>query len=110
MNPRLIDFIAKHTHLKADEIKPELRLANDIGFYGMDAVCFFEDFFDAFEIQNTENFDFETHIDGSVDFVRKPLTRLKNILYKERQKYRNPDVTMGHLDKVVEKGCWFNEQ
>lgn len=110
MNPKLIDFIVDNTHLKAGDIKPAIRLAEDIGFYGLDAVDFFENFFAEFEISNTENFDFDLHVDGGPDFIRRPLNWLKNIVNKERRKYLNPDVTLGHLDKVVEKGSWFNER
>jgi len=42
MNSELIKFIVKHTDLKVDDIKPELRLAQDIGFYGLDSISFFE--------------------------------------------------------------------
>ena len=110
MNQKLIDFITKNTHLKTGDIRPELRLAEDIGFYGLDAVSFFETFFTEFEIKNTENFDLDLHIDGSVDFAPRPLNWLKNVLNKERRKYLRPDVTLGHLEKVVETGSWFNER
>lgn len=110
MNQKLIDFVTKHTHLKAEEIKPELRLAADIGFYGLDAVIFFESFFSEFEIMETENFDFRLHIDGGPDFIRQPLVWLKNIIITERRKYLRPDVTLGHLNSVLENGIWFNER
>lgn len=110
MNPNLIDFLLKNTHLKANDIRPELRLAEDIGFYGLDAILFFESFFSEFKIRNIENFDLDLHIDGSVDFALRPLNWLKNILDKERHKYLKPDVTLGHLEKVIETGSWFNER
>lgn len=110
MNPKLIDFVVKNTHLKAGDIRPEMRLAEDIGYYGLDAISFFERFFSEFEIKNIESFDVDLHIDGSVDFAPRPLNWLKNILNKDRRKYLRPDVTLGHLDKVVEKGSWFNER
>lgn len=110
MNPKLIDFLAKNTHLKTGDIRPELRLAEDIGFYGLDAISFFESFFAEFEIKNIEIFDFDSHIDGSVDFAPRPLNWLKSVLNKERRKYLRPDVTLGHLEKVIETGCWFNER
>jgi hypothetical protein len=110
MNSKLIDFITKNTHLKTGNIRPELRLAEDIGFYGLDAVSFFETFFTEFKIKNTEIFDLNLHIDGSVDFTPRPLNWLKNVLIKERRKYLRPDVTLGHLEKVVETGSWFNER
>jgi hypothetical protein len=108
MNPSFTDFIIKNTHLKAGDIKPELNLAEDIGYYGIDAISFFEKFFSQFEIKNIENFDVELNIDGSIDFDPRPLNWLKNVLHKERHKYLRPDVTLGHLDKVVETGSWFN--
>jgi hypothetical protein len=110
MNPKLIDFIIKNTHLKTSDIRPELRLAEDVGFYGLDAILFFENFFKEFEIKNIESFDIELHIDGSVDFAPRPFNWLKNLLIKERRKYLRPDVTLEHLNKVVEKGSWFNER
>lgn len=108
MKRELVDFIVSRTHLKADEIKPELRLAEDIGFSGLDAITFFEDFFKEFEIQKLEEFDADLHIVG--DLVLRPLTWIKNILIKDRRKYLRPDVTMGHLEKVIDTGKWVNER
>ncbi|MFN8152729.1 MAG: DUF1493 family protein [Bacteroidia bacterium] len=110
MNSKLIDFIVKNTHLKAGDIRPELRLSEDIGYYGLDAILFFESFFSEFEIKDIESFDIDLHIDGSVDFAPRPLNWIKNVVNKERRKYLRPDVTLGHLDKVIEKGSWYNER
>lgn len=110
MNQKLIDFIKKNTHLKTDDIRPELRLAEDIGFYGLDAISFFEKFFAEFEIKNAENFDLDLHIDGSVDFAIRPLSWLKNALNKESSTCLRQDVTLGHLERVFEKRSWFNER
>lgn len=110
MNPQLTDFVVKKTHLKRDEIKPELRLAEDIGYYGLDAVPFMQDFFSEFEVPNLQDFDFDAHIDGGPDFVPRPLNWLRNVIFKERRKYLRPEVTLGNLDKVIEKGLWFNER
>jgi len=110
MNPELIEFIIKKTHLKAEQVKPELRLAEDIGFYGLDAISFFEEFFTIFKIENTEDFDSNLHIDGGPDFAPRPKQWLKNIFNTERRKYLRPDVTIGHLQKVIENGKWFNER
>jgi len=110
MKTELIEFITARTHLKADEIKPETRLGEDIGLYGLDAVSFFDDYFETFEIENLEEFDFDIHIDGSVDFAPRPFNWIKNVLIQERRKYLRPDVTMGHLNKVIEHGKWFNEK
>ena len=110
MNSRLTDFIIKNTHLKAGDIRPELRLAEDIGYYGIDAISFFEKFFSEFEIKDVSRFEADLHIDGSVDFALRPLNWFQNVLNKESQKYLKPDVTLGHLNEVVEKGSWFNER
>ncbi len=110
MNPKLTDLIVKNTHLKASDIRPEMRLAEDIGYYGLDAISFIDSFFSEFEIKNTESFDVDLYVDRTVDFAPRPLNWLKNILNKDRRKYLRPDVTLGHLDKVVEKGSWFNER
>lgn len=110
MNQELIKFILNRTQLKSDEIKPETKLAKDIGFYGLDAISFFEEFFEKFEIQNLDEFDVDLHIDGSVDFTPRPLNWIKNVLIKERRKYLSPDVTMGHLEKVVKIREWINEK
>ena len=109
MKLELINFIASRTNLKVDEIKPELKLAKDIGFYGLDAISFFEEYFEQFEIQNLENFDVDLHIDGSIDFAPRPLSWLKSILIKDRRKYLCKDVTMGHLDKIIDTRKWINE-
>ncbi len=110
MNQELIEFIVTRTQLKSDEIKPETKLAEDIGFYGLDAISFFEEFFEKFEIQNLDEFDVDLHIDGSVDFTPRPLNWIKNVLIKERRKYLRPDVTIGHLEKVIETGKWIDEK
>lgn len=110
MKPELIEFITNRTHLKADQIKPETRLAEDVGFYGLDAISFFEEFFEKFEIENLDKFDVDLHIDGSVDFAPRPFNWLKNMLIKERRKYLRPDVTVGHLNKVIRYRKWFNEK
>ena len=102
-------FIIKHSYLKAEQVKPELRLAEDMGFYGLDAITFFEEFFSAFNIKNAEDFDAELHIDGGPDFVNSPIKWLKNVFNMDRKKYLRPDVTLGHLQKVKDKGEWFNE-
>lgn len=109
MNPKFTDFIIKRTDLKAEEITPELRLAEDIGFYGMDAIAFLDDFFAEFGIKNHEDFDTDLHINGGPDFTPRPLNWLKNLLIKNRRKYLRPDVSLGHLESVIEKGEWFNE-
>lgn len=108
MNTELIEFIIKRTQLKPDEIKSETKLAEDIGFYGLDAISFFEEFFEKFKIINLDEFDVDLHIDGSVDFAPRPLNWIKNVLIKERRKYLTPDVTMGHLEKVINTGKWIN--
>ena len=110
MIPELIEFIINNTHLKAEQVKPELRLAEDIGFYGLDAISFFEEFFATFKIENIEDFDSNLHIDGGSDFAPQPMQWLKNIFNTERRKYLRPDVTIGHLQKVIENGKWFNER
>lgn len=110
MNQELIDFIINRTQLKSEEIKPETKLAENIGFYGLDAISFFEEFFEKFKIQKLDEFDVDLHIDGRVDFGSRPLNWIKNILIKERRKYLRPDVTMGHLDKVIKLGEWENEK
>lgn len=110
MNQKLIDFIASSTHLSANEVKPELRLAEDLGFYGLDSIAFFEEFVEHFGIENMEEFDLDLHIDGGPDFVPRPINWIKNMLIKERRKYLRPDVTLGHLEKVIEAGAWFNER
>lgn len=107
MNSELKDFIVKRTHLNEEQIKPELRLAEDIGYYGLDAITFFEDFFTTFKIKNYKDFDSDLHING--DFAPRPIQWLKNMFIKKRRKYLQPDVTIGHLQKVIEKGKWFNE-
>lgn len=109
MNSKLTDFVIKRTHLKALDIKPELKLAEDIGFYGLDAVSFFEDFFLEFDIKNHESFNFDLHIDGGPDFALRPFNWLKNLFVKSKRKYLSPDVSLRHLEKVIEKGEWFNE-
>jgi len=110
MNPELKNFIIKRSHLKVEQIKPELRLAEDIGLYGLDAISFFEDFFTTFKIENLEDFDSDLHIEGGPDFAPRPIEWLKNVFIKKRRKYLRPDVTIGHLQKVIEKGEWFNEK
>ena len=110
MRPELIKFLVTKTDLNEKEMKPELHLAKDIGFYGLDAVDFFEKFFDHFEIKNLDDFEEESHIDGSVDFKYEGQNWFKNIFRKDREKYLNPDVSIGHLNKVVEAGKWFNER
>ena len=110
MSPRLVDFVIRNSHLKQDEIRPDLRLAEDIGQYGLDAIGFFENFFTEFQVQNQEGFDFDAHINEGPDFVLRPLNWLRNMVSKERRKYLYPDVTLGHLDKVIAAGKWFNER
>ena len=110
MKTELIRFIKTRTHLNSNKIKPELRLAADIGLFGMDAIGFFEEFFKEFDINNPEEFDSDLYIDGSVDFVPRPLKWVANLIFKERRKYVSPDVTLGHLDKVIQKGKWFDEK
>lgn len=110
MKSELKQFIVHHSHLKAEQIKPELLLAKDIGLYGMDAIIFFEDFFSTFKIENYEDFDSELHIDGGPDFVPRPIQWLKNLFIKKRRKYLRPDVSLGHLQNVINKGKWYNEK
>ncbi len=107
MKQELIEFIAKRTHLQANEINSELRLAKDIGFYGLDSLQFFDDFFKEFHIQNREDFDIHLYIDGGQDFEPQPLNFIRNLFSK---RYNHPDVTLGHLEKVIEKGKWINEE
>lgn len=110
MNQELIEFIVSRTEVKPDEIKPETKLAEDLEFYGLDAISFFEEFFAQFEIQDLDEFDVDLHIDGSVDFAPRPINWLKNMLSKERRKYLTPDVTMGRLEKVIAARKWVNER
>jgi hypothetical protein len=110
MDAKFVDFIIARTHLKVDDIKPHLLLAEDIGFYGLDSIEFFEAFFAEFNVKNIEGFDADLHIDGGPDFVPRQLNWLKNLFIKNRRKYLNPDVSLGHLQKVLECGEWFNER
>lgn len=110
MDSELKKFIIYHSHLKADQIKPELRLAEDIGFYGLDAIIFIEGFFAAFEIDNYEDFDTELHIDGGPDFSPQPIEWIKKVFIKGRRRYLHPDITLGHLQKVKDKGKWFTDR
>ncbi|HOZ86245.1 MAG TPA: hypothetical protein PL029_00745 [Bacteroidia bacterium] len=110
MDPRIKKFIVEHTHLKNEDIKPELRLAEDIGLHGLDAISFFEAFFDEFQIKKQEDFDSALHIAGGPDIAPRPLNWLNNLLQPERRKYLRPDVSLGHLQKVVESGVWTNER
>lgn len=110
MNTDLIEFIVNRSHLKAEQIRPDSRLAEDIGCYGLDAISFFEDFFTTFKIENYEDFDSDLYINSSADFAPRPIQWLKNLFNKERRKYLSPDVTIGHLQKVIEKGKWFSEK
>lgn len=110
MNQKLVAFVIERTHLKAEEIKSELRLAEDIGLHGLDAIVFLEDFFAEFEIKNAENFDADLYIDGGPDFAFQPIAWIKNIINKDRRKYLRPDVTLEHLEKVIEWGEWIDER
>ena len=110
MNPILIDFVVKRTMLKASDVIPELKLSDDIGLIGMDAVSFFEEFFEEFKIKNLEDFDFDLHIDTTADFAPQPFNWIKNIVLKNRRKYLKPDVSLGHLQRVIERGKWFSER
>ena len=109
MNNELVEFIVKRTHLKPNEVRADLKLAEDIGCYGIDAISFFEDFFNTFQIKNLEAFDVNLYIDGGPDFAPKPLNWIKNLIYKKRRKYLSPDITIGHLQTVIENGTWVND-
>ena len=108
INQELIKFLSSRIDIEEKKIHFNTKLAGDLGVYGLDALYLFDDFFDVFKIQNIENFDSDLHIDGSVDFSFSFKDKIKNILIKERRKYLTPDVTIGHLNKVIEKGKWFN--
>ena len=107
MHPKFIQFIQKQTGLAPDALHPEAQLADDLGFYGLDAIAFFEQFFETFPLQNPEAFDADLHINGSVDFSQSISNWIRNRSNKERINYRNPDVTLAHLNEVVERGEWF---
>ncbi|MBO9703481.1 MAG: DUF1493 family protein [Sporocytophaga sp.] len=110
LDTKLTDFIIHNTQLKRDEIKPQLKLTEDIGYHGLDSITFIEAFFTEFEIKNIENFCFDLYIDGRPDFVPRPLNWTKNLIFKNGRKYLNPDVSLEHLQKVIDKGEWFNER
>ena len=110
MNQKFAEFIFQQTGVRHEDQKPGLKLAEDIGFYGMDAITFFDNFFHEFQVKNLSEFDADLHIDGSVDFAPQPINWVKNIVIKKRRKYLNPDVTLGHLEKVAASGQWFNER
>jgi hypothetical protein len=110
MNPRLIDFLIQKIGATREELNPKTRLAQDLGCCGLDAVTLFNDFFTEFRIQNIEQFDEDLHIEFSPDYAPRPFYWLKNLLKKDRRKYLRPDVTVGHLDRVIELGYWLNEK
>ncbi|HSH67192.1 MAG TPA: hypothetical protein VLB84_15700 [Bacteroidia bacterium] len=64
MNSKLISFIVKYTDLNPEQTRPELRLGKDIGFYGLEAISFFEAFFSEFKIENIEDLDEALHVAG----------------------------------------------
>lgn len=110
MNQRLKEFLVRKIGVSSEKLTPASRLSEDLGCAGLDAVTLFNDFFLEFDIKNIEEFDADLHIDFSVDFVQRPLSRLKNLFNKNRWKYLRPDVTLGHLEKVIESGKWQNER
>jgi len=107
MNSRFIEFVALNTHLKTVEVLPDLKLYADLSIVGVEAIDFFENFFTTFKIQNIEEFNINLYIEGGPDFAPQPLKWIKNIVIKDRRKFLNPDVTLGHLNEVVERGEWF---
>ena len=77
-------------------------IINKIGFFGMDAVVIMSDFFDEFEIPNSEDFEiysFFVEELSFIDFIKKG--------YKKRIKDKK-DLTISHLIEVAECKKWFD--
>lgn len=110
MNPDFVAFVSQWTNRQPNELTPELKLANDLGIYGLDAIYFMEEFFTAFQIKNTDNFDSNLYLDGGPDFSTPFIDKLKNIFIKERRKYLTPDISLGHLNKVMEYSTWIDSE
>jgi hypothetical protein len=103
-------FINDKLDIDVNQLNPNTLLAQDLGIYGLDSIYFFDAFFDEFKLSNVEAFDSELYIDCGPDFKSSFKDWLKNIFIKERRKYLRPDISLGHLQKVIEKGEWFDEK
>ena len=108
MNPQLTAFLVRKIGATPENLKSKTLLVKDLGCCGLDAVQLFEDFFTEFE--NIEQFDADLHIDFSPDFTPRPLNWIRNLLSRDRWKYLDPDVTIGHLERVTASKKWYDER
>ena len=109
VNQELIDFLTPRTNLKTEELKPGMYLAKNLGFYGLAALGFFEEFFEKFEIKNVEAFKANLYIDGGPDFGLNSKIWIAKFLNPKKSNRSNPDVSLRHLGFVIEGGKWFDE-
>jgi len=98
MKDKVISFFVKKMN-KEIGVDSEI---NDMGYFGLDGWALMSDFFDEFEIRNSEDFEiysFFVEELSFIDFMKKG--------YKKRIKEKN-SLSINHLIKVAERKEWFD--
>ncbi|WP_181566680.1 DUF1493 family protein [Aequorivita sp. CIP111184] len=75
---------------------------NKYGFFGMDAIVLMSDFFEEFEIQNSEDFDIFSYFVEELSFID-----FLKISYEKRL-IQKPPLKIRHLIEVAEQKKWFS--
>ncbi len=97
MKEKVISFFRKKTNKDIYENT----VINKLDYFGLDAVVLMSDFFDEFDIINSEEFDIYSYFVEElsfIDFLKKS--------YKKRL-IEKKDLTVDHIIKVAEQKKWF---
>lgn len=55
MNKKFLDIVSEYCNTPADELKPEMRFIEDLGFSSLDFMTFLGDLEDEFDVEVDEN-------------------------------------------------------
>ncbi len=88
LEARIIIFIVEQTNANLEKISLETRLAEDLGIDGDDALEFFENFSQEFQVdlsnfQFDKYFGYEAGFDPLITFLNRPKHKLETITTKD---------------------------
>ena len=86
-------FVADQHHLEVADLHLDMRVESDFGMGSLDTICFYEDFFVRFDIQNADAFDWGKYVDAKASGWFPP---------------KSHDPTLAHLVKCAEEKLWID--
>nr|WP_275691469.1 DUF1493 family protein [Paraburkholderia sp. Cy-641] len=113
---QLEKFLRERKYLSLREVlRPDMDIRWDLGMDGHDAVHFFPDFFEVFQIRSGD-FTYDKYFDGGgVNIFSTVCTLLFALFFKKfrkevREKNESTKLTAGMLQRAIELGMWDSQR